>query len=104
MAKIAQLAARYIEDHPVIMDCLARDMVNYSKLARRIGADLNIKNITAITAACRRHAAQLRKLKQATGIDMLKRAKKSISIEKQKAHITFTISEKNLSSVLNTLK
>ncbi|GAI74548.1 unnamed protein product [marine sediment metagenome] len=104
MAKIAQLAARYIEDHPVIRDCLAKDMVNYSKLARKIGSDLNIKNITAITAACRRHAMRLRKSKPVAGIDMLKKAKKSISIEKQKAHITFTISEKSLPSVLNTLK
>ena len=105
MAKIAKLAAGYIARHPVIMDCLQGDMVNYSKLARRISSELKIRNTAAITAACRRYGLSLRKGKQKeTAVSALKKARKSIRIENQKAHITFTISEKSLPRVLETLK
>ncbi len=104
MTKIAKLTARYLADHPVIRDCLSRDMINYSKLARQISRELNIKKVNAVTAACRRYAARLRKTKEETGIDLLKKSKKAIKISDHKAQITFEMNEKYLSRVLEALR
>jgi hypothetical protein len=104
MTKIAELTVRYIADHPEVKQCLAKDLINYSKLARKIASKLKIKNIDAIIVACRRYASKLRKAKEETGIDILKKSRKSISIENRQASITFKTSEKNLSKVLGDLK
>ncbi len=99
MAKIAQLTARYITEHPIIAECLAKDVVNYSKLARQISKELKIKQLSAVIAACRRY-----RKKTESGIDILKKSKKTINIADKTAKITFTINEKYLTNVLATLK
>jgi hypothetical protein len=104
MAKIAQKTARYIAEHQTLKQCLAKDVINYSKLARQISEELSIKNVGAVLAACRRYAASIRKRKEETGIDLLKKSRKSIKIENKEAHVTFTVSEKNLSKVLGVMK
>ncbi|MBN2111897.1 hypothetical protein JW707_02230 [Candidatus Woesearchaeota archaeon] len=104
MTKIAEMTVRYIADHPEVKQCLAKDMINYSKLARKIASSIKIKNTDAVIAACRRYALKLRKAKDETGIDILKKSKKTISIENREARLTFTIDEKRLAAVLRDLK
>jgi len=106
MPKAAQLAARYIANHPAVRDCLAMDTVNYSKLARQIisRTGISAKSTAAVIVACRRHASLLRKAKkEETGIDVLRKSRKSIRIANRKASITFTINEKQLPGVLELL-
>ena len=104
MPNIAKLTARYIARNPVIRECLATDMVNYSKLARKIGKELKIRKIPAIVVACRRYASSLRKgKKEETGIEVLKKSEKKIRVANKQAHITFKLSEKHLAKVLGAL-
>ena len=107
MRKIAQITARYIASNPVVAESLAMDLVNYSKLARRISSDESIEKskVDAVIVACRRYASKLRKQKRGeTGIGLLKKSRKSIKIANNKASITFTVSEKYLAKVLDILK
>ncbi len=57
----AELTRRYIDRHPSIRDCISKDLVNYSSLARLIMKDIGIKNEEAILAASRRYAMKLAK-------------------------------------------
>ena len=104
MPKIAKIAERFIAANPEVQDCLSMDMINYSKLARKISMETGAKSIPAIVAACRRHAEKLRMMKQESGIGILKKSKKRINIEGQKANITLTVNEKNLSKVLEAIR
>lgn len=56
---IAERTRAYIDAHPSIKDCISKDLINYSSLARQIMSDLGIKNEEAIMIACRRYAAKL---------------------------------------------
>lgn len=63
MATTAQLTEQYLGEHPSIKDCLKNRVINYSKLARKIGQELGIEKKTsmeAILVACRRYAAKLK--------------------------------------------
>ena len=57
----AELTRRYIDRHPSIRDCISKDLINYSSLARLIMKDLGIKNEEAVLAASRRYAMKLAK-------------------------------------------
>jgi len=58
---IAEKTRVYIDSHPSIKDCISKDLVNYSSLARQIMKDLDIKNEEAVMIACRRYAQRLSK-------------------------------------------
>jgi hypothetical protein len=58
---IAERTRVYIDAHPSIKDCISKDLINYSSLARRIMKDLGIKNEEAVMIACRRYAVKLAK-------------------------------------------
>jgi hypothetical protein len=45
----------------LIKDCISKDLINYSSLARQIMKDLGIKNEEAVMIACRRYAVKLAK-------------------------------------------
>ncbi len=49
----------YIDAHPSIKDCISKDLINYSSLARLIMKDLSITNEEAVMIACRRYAVKL---------------------------------------------
>ena len=83
---------------------LVEDIVNYSKLARQISKELKISNTDAILVACRRYASSLRKQKMENPVELIKKSRKSIIIEKNQAKITLTINERNLAQVLAMLK
>ncbi|MCE5296202.1 MAG: ACT domain-containing protein [Euryarchaeota archaeon] len=58
---IAEKTRVYIDSHPSIKDCISKDLINYSSLARQIMKDLEIKNEEAVMIACRRYAQRLSK-------------------------------------------
>ncbi len=63
MPTTTELTEKYLEEHPVMKNCLKQGIVNYSKLSRKIAKDLNIekqKSLDAILIACRRYAEKLK--------------------------------------------
>ena len=56
---VAERTRAYIDAHPSVKDCIAKDLINYSSLARMIMKDLEIKNEEAVMIACRRYAQKL---------------------------------------------
>ncbi|OPY31039.1 MAG: hypothetical protein A4E32_02021 [Methanomassiliicoccales archaeon PtaU1.Bin124] len=58
---IAEKTRSYIDAHPSIKDCISKDLINYSSLARQIMKDLDVKNEEAVMIACRRYAQKLSK-------------------------------------------
>ncbi len=58
---IAEKTRSYIDAHPSIKDCISKDLVNYSSLARQIIRDMGLKNEEAVMIACRRYAVKLGK-------------------------------------------
>ncbi|MGD0057214.1 MAG: ACT domain-containing protein [Methanomassiliicoccales archaeon] len=58
---IAERTRAYIDSHPSIKDCIAKDLINFSSLARLIMKDMGIKNEEAVMIACRRYAMRLGK-------------------------------------------
>jgi hypothetical protein len=58
---IAEMTRKYIDRHPSIRDCISKDLVNFSSLARLIMKDTGVKHEEAVLAASRRYAAKLSK-------------------------------------------
>ncbi len=58
---ITKQVEKYISEHPSILDCLKKDLINYSELSRQICNDLNIKKFDAALIACRRYFRKLKK-------------------------------------------
>ena len=56
----AEIARRYIEDHPSIRDCLGYDIINFTSLGRKIRGDTGLANQEAVEVACRRYRRQMR--------------------------------------------
>jgi hypothetical protein len=56
----AEVARRYIEDHPSVRDCLGYDIVNFTSLARRIREETGLANQEAVEVACRRYQRQMK--------------------------------------------
>lgn len=66
MVTTTELTQKYISEHPSIKDCLKEDLINYSKLSRKIAKELNIEKQTsmeAILIASRRYAEKIKKEK-----------------------------------------
>ncbi len=56
---IAEKTRSYIDAHPSIKDCISKDLINYSSLARQIIKEMGLKNEEAVMIACRRYAVKL---------------------------------------------
>src|SRR5579863_3236552 len=56
----AEVARRYIEDHPSVRDCLGYDIVNFTSLARKIREETGLANQEAVEVACRRYQRQMK--------------------------------------------
>jgi hypothetical protein len=79
MESIAKRVKKWIEEHPVIKHCLAKEMINYSELARRIQKELRIKNFDAVIVAVRRISYKLKEARlEEEIIRILKRSKLNI--------------------------
>ena len=63
MGTVTELTENYLRGHPSIKDCLKNNVVNYSKLARRIARHISPEkksSVEAVLIACRRFAAKLK--------------------------------------------
>ncbi len=58
---IAEMTRKYIDRHPSVRDCISKDLVNFSSLARLIMKETGVKHEEAVLAASRRYAAKLSK-------------------------------------------
>ena len=58
---IAELTRQYIDRHPIVRDCISKDLVNFSSLSRLIMKETGVKHEEAVLAASRRYAAKLAK-------------------------------------------
>lgn len=56
---LAEKTRVYIDTHPSIKDCVSKELVNYSALARKIMKDIDVDNEEAVMIACRRYASKL---------------------------------------------
>lgn len=56
---VAERTRAYIDSHPSIKDCVSKDLINYSSLARLIMKELKVSNEEAVMIACRRYAQRL---------------------------------------------
>jgi len=56
---IAERTRAYIDSHPSIKDCVSKDLINYSSLARLVMKELGVGNEEAVMIACRRYAQRL---------------------------------------------
>jgi len=64
MPTTTELTEKYLIKHPSINDCLKTDIINYSKLSRKIAKELKIEKKTSIEAiqiACRRYQNKIKK-------------------------------------------
>ncbi len=64
MPTTAELTEKYISEHPSIKDCLREEIINYSKLSRKIAKELDIEKKTSIEAiliAARRYTNKIKK-------------------------------------------
>ena len=64
MPTTTELTEKYILEHPSIKDCLKNNIINFSKLSRKIALELKIEKKTsmeAILIACRRYSRKLKK-------------------------------------------
>ena len=77
MANIQKQTEEYISAHPAILDSLKNGLINYSKLARLICKELNIKSFDAVLIACRRSYYKFKKSKaqEQQIVDILKRSR-----------------------------
>ena len=60
MEKVTDIVRRYIFNHPSLRDCLIKNLINYSSLARKICEEENLEQFDAVLAACRRYAARFK--------------------------------------------
>jgi aspartokinase len=60
---IANEVRLYLKNRPYILEALEKDIVNLSKLTRKIQEELKIENFHAVKAALRRFSQEARKLK-----------------------------------------
>ncbi len=64
MATVTELTESYLSEHPSIKDCLKSNVINYSRLSRKISRELGLEKkatMEAILIACRRYAEKIRK-------------------------------------------
>lgn len=79
MQNITKITENYIRTHPAIKQSIKNNIINYSKLARLISKEKNIKNFDAILIACRRYYDKIKKSKfEVSIIDLLKKSRLSI--------------------------
>lgn len=83
MPTTTELTEKYLSEHPSIKDCLKEEIINYSKLSRKISKELNIEKKTsmeAILIAARRYAEKIKKekVREEKIIDILKQSELEI--------------------------
>jgi hypothetical protein len=91
MPSIMEITSRYISRRPSVQECLANNMINYSKLARKISSKHKV-SFDAALVACRRIST---KLKPGKGIaELMKNSKRTIEVKDNTAKIIIDINIK----------
>lgn len=95
MTTTTELTEKYLSEHPSILDCLKKRVINYSKLSRKIADDLDIEKQTSVEAilmACRRYELKIKdnKIQEDKILKILKESELEI-----KNKITVCIVEKS---------
>jgi hypothetical protein len=60
---ITEITEEFIKDHPYVKQGIKNNIINYSKLARKIGKEKGISQKDAILIACRRYFQKISKSK-----------------------------------------
>lgn len=89
-ASIARRVRDYLDSHPVMADAIRLRVANYSAVARRIAADLDLKQIEAIIAACRRYPRGRAESLREAGV---RRVLKKSRIETRTKVVAVTVSQ-----------
>ncbi|MCM2326152.1 MAG: ACT domain-containing protein [Candidatus Woesearchaeota archaeon] len=74
---LSKLTEKYILDHPSILDCIKKDLINYSALAREICDFYHLENFDAVLIACRRLYLKINKdnVHEIQVMDLIKKSK-----------------------------
>ncbi len=60
MESISKITQTYIDQHPQIKECLARNLINTSELARQISKETKLTQFNAIMVSANRYAQKLK--------------------------------------------
>ncbi len=86
---VARRVREYLDGHPALADSIRLGVANYSAIARRVGGDLGIDHLEAVTAACRRYPRGRGESFRETGVRRLLK-KSRIETRTKVAAITVT--------------
>ncbi len=70
---IARQVRDYVDAHPAVADALRLGIANHAAVARRIAAELEIRQLSAVIAACRRYPRRSRGSAREEGIHRILR-------------------------------
>lgn len=87
---VARQVREYLDSQPVLADSLRLGIANYSAVARRISADLDVRQTEAVIAACRRYPRGHGESARASGIQRVLRKSR---IETRTKVATITVSQ-----------
>ncbi len=87
---IARRVREYLDGQPVLADALRRGVANYSAVARRISADLEVRQTEAVIAACRRYPRGRGESARSAGVQRVLRKSR---IETRTKVATITVSQ-----------
>jgi hypothetical protein len=86
---VARRVREYLDGQPVLADALRLGVANYSAVARRISAELGVRQTEAVIAACRRYPRGRGESTRAAGIQRVLRKSR---IETRTKVATITVS------------
>ncbi len=99
---ITKISEKYISEHPSIKDCLIKEIINYSALAREICDFYRIDKFDAVLIACRRYYYKLKK--KVHEKDIIKLVKNSKLIVRNKIIVAIIEKPKDLVRIYNFQK
>ncbi len=89
-SSIARRVREYLDGRPVLADALRLGIANHSAVARRVAADLEVRQMEAVIAACRRYPRGRGDSARTAGIQRVLRKSR---IETRTKVATVTVSE-----------
>ncbi len=102
---ITQTATDYIFAHPFVIEGLKKNIINYSKLARTIAAELGVfrpKDFDAILVACRRVSDKLKESKKE--IATISKYVSEIKIDIQNKKVLFSVDKDDYLQNMNNIR
>lgn len=97
---VASEVRRLVGEDPVLRECIARGLVNYSEVARRIKAELEQRGVKASIASVKMALIRLAEKLQASGYDKVERIIASSRLAVQDDIAVLTVPRDELMSAL----